>query len=62
MPGHYEVYQDAKGKYRFRLVAPNGQTIASSEGYNNKESCMDGIKSVKANANAPVREALTVQH
>ena len=62
MPGHYEVYQDVKGKYRFRLVASNGQTIASSEAYNDKDSCMDGIKSVKANANAPVREALIVHH
>jgi uncharacterized protein len=50
MPGHFEVYVDAKGKYRFRLKAANGEIIASSEGYNSKEACMDGIKSVQANA------------
>jgi uncharacterized protein YegP (UPF0339 family) len=50
MPGHFEVYKDAAGKYRFRLKASNGEIIASSEGYNSKEACMDGIQSVKTNA------------
>ncbi len=50
MPGHFEVYVDAKGKYRFRLKAANGEIIASGEGYNSKEACMDGIQSVKTNA------------
>jgi len=46
----FEVYKDKSGKFRFRLVAPNGETIASSEGYNEKSSCMNGIESVKKNA------------
>jgi uncharacterized protein YegP (UPF0339 family) len=50
MPGHFEVFVDAKGKYRFRLKAANGEIIASSEGYNSKEACMAGIQSVKTNA------------
>lgn len=47
----FEVYQSgAKNEYRFRLVASNGQTILSSEGYNTKASCMNGIESVKKNS------------
>ena len=46
----FEVYQDAKGEYRFRLIAPNGETIAVSEGYTSKAGCMNGIESVKENA------------
>ncbi|MEM2921969.1 MAG: YegP family protein [Candidatus Bathyarchaeia archaeon] len=50
MPAKFEVYKDKQGKCRFRLIAPNGETIASSEGYNSKASCMAGIASVKKNA------------
>ncbi len=46
----FEVYKDAKGEYRFRLKAPNGETIATGEGYVAKAGCMNGIESVKENA------------
>jgi len=46
----FEWYKDKAGKYRFRLKAANGETIAVSEGYNSKESCVNGIDSVKKNA------------
>ena len=36
--------------YHFNLVATNGQVIASSEVYNSKQACMEGIQSVKKNA------------
>lgn len=56
--GSYEIYQDAKGEYRFRLKAGNGETIAVSEGYAKKEACLKGIESVRKNAfSAPVKEA-----
>lgn len=45
--GHFEMYQDAKGKYRFRLKACNGQTVAVSQPYKEKASCLKGIESVK---------------
>ncbi len=49
----FELYTDAKGEYRWRLVAPNGQSIASSgEGYKGKDSAKAGIESVKKNAPA----------
>ncbi len=46
----FEWYKDKAGKYRFRLKAANGETIAVSEGYNSKENCVKGIESVKKNA------------
>jgi len=52
MAAKFELYKDKKGEFRFRLIAPNGQTIAVSEGYKSKDSAMNGIESVKKNAPA----------
>ena len=46
----FEVYLDKAGEYRFRLKAKNGEVIAVSEGYKAKDSCLNGIESVKNNA------------
>ncbi len=46
----FEVYNDKKGEFRFRLKAKNGQIIATSEGYAKLDSCLKGIASVKKNA------------
>ncbi|WP_055435788.1 YegP family protein [Lacinutrix algicola] len=46
----FEVYQDSKREYRFRLKASNGQKILASEGYTAKSGCMNGIESVKTNS------------
>lgn len=48
--GKFEVYQDAKSEYRFRLKASNGQKILASEGYSAKSGCMNGIESVRTNS------------
>ena len=54
----YEVYVDKAGEFRFRLKARNGETVAASEGYKAKASCMAGIESVGKNApDAAVEEA-----
>ncbi len=50
MAGKFQVYKDAKGEFRFRLCAANGQTILSSEGYKKKDGCMNGIASVQKNS------------
>lgn len=53
----FEIYADAKGEFRFRLKATNGQIIAVSEGYKAMAGCTNGIESVKKNSeNAPVEE------
>ncbi len=46
----FEVYTDKAGEFRFRLKATNGQIIAVSEGYVAKNSCLNGIESVRKNA------------
>lgn len=51
----FEVYLDKAGEYRFRLKAPNGQIIATGEGYKSKAGCLNGIASIQKNApDAPV--------
>ena len=50
MAGKFEVYQDKKGEYRFRLKAGTGQTIATGEGYTTKKACLNGIESIRKNA------------
>lgn len=58
MAGKFEYYSDKSGKYRFRLKAGNGQIIATSEAYNSKDACLNGIESVKTNApEAPIVES-----
>jgi len=46
----FEIYKDAAEKFRWRLKAPNGEIIASSEAYESKDSCKNGVNSVKINA------------
>ena len=46
----FELFADKAGEYRFRLKAKNGEIIAVSEGYKTKDSCENGIASVKKNA------------
>ena len=46
----FEIYKDHAEKFRWRLKASNGVEIASGQGYESKEGCMEGIESVKHNA------------
>ena len=46
----FEWFKDKAGKFRFRLVAANGEIIAASEAYSSKDACVNGIESVKKNA------------
>lgn len=50
MSGKFEWYTDKSGKFRFRLKAGNGQVVATSEAYETKASCLNGIESIKKNA------------
>ena len=52
----FEVYTDKAGEFRFRLKAKNGEIIATGEGYKAKASCMNGIESVKKNADSEIVE------
>lgn len=48
----FVITKDAKGEFRFKLVASNGQTVATSEGYTAKASALSTIESIKAKAGA----------
>ena len=51
----FQIYFDKGGKYRFNLIAANGQNIlACTQGYTQKSSCKNGIQSVINNANAAI--------
>ncbi|MUL80506.1 MULTISPECIES: YegP family protein [unclassified Mycolicibacterium] len=55
MAGKFELYKDARGEFRFRLKAGNGEIIATGEGYKSKASAINGIESVQKNApGAPI--------
>jgi uncharacterized protein YegP (UPF0339 family) len=43
----FEIFKDTTGEFRFRLVAPNGEIVAASQGYNAKVSCVEGIDSLR---------------
>ena len=47
--GKFVVKESAKG-FVFNLKAGNGEVIATSEVYNTKDACKNGIESVKKNA------------
>jgi uncharacterized protein len=50
MPAKFEIYRDAKGEFRFRYKAANGQIVAQGQGYSSKQGCLNGIKSIQDNA------------
>ncbi len=50
MAGKFEIKKSANGKFHFNLKAANGQIILSSEMYESKSACENGIESVRKNA------------
>ncbi len=52
----FEMYTGNAGEFRFRLKAKNGEIIATGEGYKAKKSCLNGIESIRKNADSEVFE------
>lgn len=54
----FEIKKSSNGKFYFNLRSKgNGQVIATSEMYNSKQSCKDGIEAVKRDApNATIED------
>ena len=50
MAGKIECYSDARGEFRFRLKAGNGEVILTGQGYKSRSACDHGIASVQKNA------------
>jgi uncharacterized protein YegP (UPF0339 family) len=53
MAAKFVLKKGSTGKFRFTLVATNGQVIATSEAYESTASAIKGIESVKRNARPP---------
>lgn len=50
----FEIYQDARGEWRFRLKAGNGEIVATGESYPTRAGALKGVEAVKrAAAEAP---------
>jgi len=54
----YEIYEDSRKEWRFRLKAPNGEIIASSEGYSSKQNAKKGIRAIKKYADSKLFEII----
>ncbi len=55
----FELYQDSRKEWRWRLVHNNGSIIADSgEGYERETTARNGIESVKSNASEAEIETL----
>lgn len=48
--GKFEITKRKNGEFQFNLKAGNGQVILTSEGYTTKGACLNGVESVKKNA------------
>ncbi len=46
----FTIYKDKAGEFRFRIVATNGNVLASSEGYSAKASAQNAINRIKSDA------------
>lgn len=54
---YFELFQDVKQEWRWRLKAVNHQIVATSgEGYTTKQNAEHGIELVKSASHAPVKE------
>jgi uncharacterized protein len=47
MAAKFEIFQDGKGEYRFRLKAGNGEIVATGESYQTKSGVINGVDAVK---------------
>jgi uncharacterized protein YegP (UPF0339 family) len=50
VPARFVLKKGSTGKFRFNLVATNGQVVATSEAYETKRAALGGINSVKKHA------------
>ncbi|WP_163572571.1 YegP family protein [Fodinicola feengrottensis] len=47
MAGKFEIYEDAAGKFRFRLKSSNGQIVATGEAYESHAAVVNGVEAVQ---------------
>jgi hypothetical protein len=54
----FQVYKDAAGKFRFRLIAGNNQIVAVGEAYEKHAGCINGIRSIQKNCGAEIEDLI----
>lgn len=59
--GKYEIFHEAGG-YRYRLVASNGQVLATSEVYTSTKGAQNGIGTLKSNLDKLIFRVETDKH
>jgi uncharacterized protein YegP (UPF0339 family) len=60
MAASFEIYEDGKGEFRFRLKAGNGEVVAIGESYKTRAGVINGIDAVKrAAAEAEIDDQTT---
>ena len=57
----WQVYQDRKKEYRFRLVASNGNNLIWGEGYTTMQACKSGVLSVQSNVNSEIDDKTALE-
>lgn len=51
----YEIYEDSRGEWRWRLRAANGRVIADGgEGYSRRDSCRRAVSVMIRTAQTPL--------
>jgi uncharacterized protein YegP (UPF0339 family) len=55
MAGKFVISKRSNGEFQFVLKAGNGEPILSSEGYKAKDSCANGVESVRTNSQNDAR-------
>ena len=55
----FEIFKDEDGKYRFRLRAPDGEVLCTSDPYTTKEDCEDRIGLVRTHAPSATIQLVT---
>lgn len=61
MAGKFVIKKGSTGKFRFSLLARNGQVVATSEAYNSKAAAMGGIRSIQKLAGDAIIEDQTTK-
>jgi uncharacterized protein YegP (UPF0339 family) len=59
--GKYEIFQDTGG-FKYRIVASNGQALATSEVYTTAKGAQNGIETLKSNLDTLVFRVETDKH
>ena len=52
----WQVYENRKKEFGFRLVAPNGNNLIWGEGYSTPQACKYGVLSVQDNVNSEIED------